>query len=123
MDSQNGDLANSVSIPGANIMHAKTTVISKTKAYMNLANPEWAHEDGHNAQVVLTQVPVIQQAKLPKLSTPPIFVLRKYKYFQSFRLLQNELQFLVTFYAIFSTLLLSSSLSESYLSATCNLRT
>ena len=80
MDSQNGDFAKSVSIPGANIMHAKTTVISKTKAYMNLANPEWAQDDGQTAQVVETHVPVIQQAKLPKLSTPPIFVGRKYKF-------------------------------------------
>jgi len=40
---------------------------------MNLANPEFPQLEGHMAQVVETQVPVKQQAILPKLSTPPIF--------------------------------------------------
>ena len=40
--SQNGSLFNQVSTPGANMIHAMTTVTRSTKAYMNLANPECA---------------------------------------------------------------------------------
>ena len=51
MGSQNGDLFSQVSTPGANIMQEITTVTSKTRAYINFANPEFPHEDGQIAQV------------------------------------------------------------------------
>jgi hypothetical protein len=41
---------------------------------MNFAKPEFPQLWGHIAQVVETQVPVRQQAKLPKLNTPPILI-------------------------------------------------
>ena len=43
---------------------------------MNLARGAFPQDPGHTAQVVLTQVPVIQQAKLLKLRIPPIFLVR-----------------------------------------------
>ena len=70
--SQNGNLFSHDSTPGANIIQDNTTVTKRTKAYMNLAKPEFPQLDGHIAQVVETQVPVRQTAKLPKLKTPPI---------------------------------------------------
>ena len=72
--SQNGDLLSHVSTPGANIIHDITTVIKSTNAYINFAKPEFPQLWGHIAQVVETQVPVRQQAKLPKLNTPPIVI-------------------------------------------------
>lgn len=55
-------------------MQDMTAVKRSTRAYMNLARAALAQELGHTAHVVLTQVPVMQQARLLKLSTPPIFV-------------------------------------------------
>ncbi len=52
-----------------------TRVTSKTIAYMNFASVEFPQLDGQMAHVVDTQVPVRQQARLPKLRTPPILVL------------------------------------------------
>ena len=49
-----------------------TAVKRSTRAYINFARDAFPQEFGHTAQVVLTQVPVIQQARLLKLSTPPI---------------------------------------------------
>jgi len=50
-----------------------TAVRRSTRAYMNLASAAFPQELGHTAHVVLTHVPVIQQARLLKLSIPPIF--------------------------------------------------
>ena len=55
------------------MMQDITAVKRSTRAYMNLARAALAQELGHTAHVVLTQVPVMQQARLLKLSTPPIF--------------------------------------------------
>ena len=54
------------------MMQDTTTASRRTKAYMNLARAEWPQEFGQAAQVVLTQVPVRQQARLLRLKTPPI---------------------------------------------------
>ena len=54
------------------MMQDMTAVKRSTRAYMNLARAALAQELGHTAHVVLTQVPVMQQARLLKLSTPPI---------------------------------------------------
>ena len=62
-----------VSTPGASMMQEITAVNRSTRAYMNFARAAFPQEFGQTAQVVLTQVPVIQQARLLKLSTPPIF--------------------------------------------------
>ena len=56
------------------MMQDMTAVKRSTRAYMNLARAALAQELGHTAHVVLTQVPVMQQARLLKLRTPPIFV-------------------------------------------------
>ena len=65
-------LLSQVSTPGASITQDMTAVNRSTKAYMNLASAAFPQELGHTAQVVLTHVPVIQQARLLKLSIPPI---------------------------------------------------
>lgn len=93
--SQNGDFFSHVSTPGASMMQEMTTVTNRTKAYINLekkwefetrllrsyvskatkkylARPEFPQLEGQTAQVVETQVPVRQQAKLLKLKMPPI---------------------------------------------------
>lgn len=49
-----------------------TTVNSRTRAYINLTRTPLEHELGQTAQVVETQVPVMQHARLPKLRTPPM---------------------------------------------------
>ena len=67
-------LSNQFSTPGASMMQDMTAVKRSTRAYMNLAKAALAQELGHTAHVVLTQVPVMQQARLLKLSTPPIFI-------------------------------------------------
>ena len=67
-------LSNQFSTPGASMMQDMTAVKRSTRAYINLARAAFAQELGHTAHVVLTQVPVMQQARLLKLSTPPIFI-------------------------------------------------
>ena len=54
-------------------MQEITAVKRSTRAYINFARAAFPQEFGQTAQVVLTQVPVIQQARLLKLSTPPIY--------------------------------------------------
>ena len=79
--SQKGNLFSHDSTPGANMMQERTTVTKRTRAYMNLAKPELPQLEGHTAQVVERQVPVKQQAMLPKLKTPPMLLISLFSYF------------------------------------------
>ena len=54
--------------------HEMTMVMRRITQYMNLVMKECLQEDGHTAQVVLTQDPVKQQARLLILKIPPILI-------------------------------------------------
>ena len=55
------------------MMQEVTIVTRRMRQYINLVMKECLQELGQTAQVVLTQEPVRQQAKLLKLRMPPIF--------------------------------------------------
>ena len=61
------------STPGASMMQEVTMVTRRMRQYINLVMNECLQELGQTAQVVLTQEPVRQQAKLLKLRMAPIF--------------------------------------------------
>ena len=54
------------------MMQEVTIVTRRMRQYINLVMKECLQELGQTAQVVLTQEPVRQQAKLLKLKMPPI---------------------------------------------------
>ena len=54
------------------MMQEVTMVTRRMRQYINLVMKECLQELGQTAQVVLTQEPVRQQAKLLKLRMPPI---------------------------------------------------
>lgn len=54
--------------------HEMTMVMRRITQYMNLVMKECLQADGHTAQVVLTQDPVKQQARLLILKIPPILI-------------------------------------------------
>ena len=54
------------------MMQEVTIVTRRMRQYINLVMKECLQELGQTAQVVLTQEPVRQQAKLLKLRMPPI---------------------------------------------------
>ena len=54
------------------MMQEVTMVTRRMRQYINLVMKECLQELGQTAQVVLTQEPVRQQAKLLKLKMPPI---------------------------------------------------
>ena len=74
------------------MMQDMTAVKRSTRAYINLARAAFAQELGHTAHVVLTQVPVMQQARLLKLSTPPIFIPNIGLYYNSSNFFLTERQ-------------------------------
>jgi hypothetical protein len=74
-------LASQFSTPGASMIHEMTMVTSRMMQYMNLVKKECLQADGQTAQVVLTQEPVRQQARLLKLKIPPILISCQNSYF------------------------------------------